>query len=493
MQIRWPSRPTSSISSSPRGMVPAADRTCASRHDLLDRQAAHRRRRRVRPRHAAVRRLYRPRPGRGRRGPRPSPAWRSRRRSAPTCRAASTRSRPPTLGSVSPGAPIYYRGIDIGQVLAYQLTADARGARHQDLRPGAVPRPGAHAPAGSGTPAASTSRPAPRASTSRSASLQALLVGGIEFDTPLGTSHRRDGRGRDEVPAVSRTSVRSAQAQFTEKIPFLVYFDGSVRGLNPGAPVEFRGIKVGTVTSVRLEFDPRRPTHPDPGDDRDRAAAAGRRPIGPGRARPEQRRPWPTSCKRGLRAQLQTGNLLTGELFVDLIFLPDAPPAELDTQRADPDHPLGAGDPGGAAGVGDRDPEQDRGAADRAARRQPEQDGGGRRDHRQLARAARRAASRRAGPEAAASRPSAGSTPTRVRCSRSLKATSETAAAALRQAQATLASIQRTIGPDSALTDGADNLMQELTRAARSIRVFADYLDRHPEALIRGKTGGGGQ
>ena len=35
--------------------------------------------------------------------------------------------------------------------------------------------------------------------------------------------------------------------------------------------------------------------------------------------------------------------------------------------------------------------------------------------------------------------------------------------------------------------------MSELTRAARSIRVFADYLDRHPEALIRGKTGGGGQ
>ena len=56
-----------------------------------------------------------------------------------------------------------------------------------------------------------------------------------------------------------------------------------------------------------------------------------------------------------------------------------------------------------------------------------------------------------------------------------------------------MASVQRTIGPDSALTDNAENLMQELTRAARSIRVFADYLERHPEALIRGKTGGAGR
>ena len=41
----------------------------------------------------------------------------------------------------------------------------------------------------------------------------------------------------------------------------------------------------------------------------------------------------------------------------------------------------------------------------------------------------------------------------------------------------------------SALTNNAENLMQELTRAARSIRVFADYLERNPQALIRGKTG----
>ena len=87
---RWRSRPTSSTSSSPRAWSRPRPTYLRAEHDLLDRQAAHRRRRRVRARHPAVRRLYRPRPGRGRGRARRSPAWRSRRRSAPTCPAASS-------------------------------------------------------------------------------------------------------------------------------------------------------------------------------------------------------------------------------------------------------------------------------------------------------------------------------------------------------------------------------------------------------------------
>ena len=75
----------------------------------------------------------------------------------------------------------------------------------------------------------------------------------------------------------------------------------------------------------------------------------------------------------------------------------------------------------------------------------------------------------------------------------SLKTAADSASATLRQAETTLASVQRTVGPASALTSDAASLIQELTRAARSIRVFADYLDRHPEALIRGKAGASGR
>ena len=41
---------------------------------------------------------------------------------------------------------------------------------------------------------------------------------------------------------------------YERKTQYLLYFDGSVRGLAPGAPVEFRGIKIGQVTDVKLEF-----------------------------------------------------------------------------------------------------------------------------------------------------------------------------------------------------------------------------------------------
>ena len=73
-----------------------------------------------------------------------------------------------TLGSVSPGSPIYYRGIDIGQVLG--LPADRRrtGARHQDLRPGAVPQSGAHHQPVLERQRHQRRARAPRASTSRS-------------------------------------------------------------------------------------------------------------------------------------------------------------------------------------------------------------------------------------------------------------------------------------------------------------------------------------
>jgi paraquat-inducible protein B len=63
----------------------------------------------------------------------------------------------------------------------------------------------------------------------------------------------------------------------------------------------------------------------------------------------------------------------------------------------------------------------------------------------------------------------------------------------LKDSHAAIASIQRTVGADSALAASAESVMEELSRAARSIRVFTDYLDRHPDALLRGKVGGAGQ
>jgi paraquat-inducible protein B len=57
------------------------------------------------------------------------------------------------------------------------------------------------------------------------------------------------------------------------------------------------------------------------------------------------------------------------------------------------------------------------------------------------------------------------------------------------QARGTLASAEAIVGPESPVRYDLDAMLKELTGAARSIRVFADYLERHPDALLRGRSG----
>jgi paraquat-inducible protein B len=59
----------------------------------------------------------------------------------------------------------------------------------------------------------------------------------------------------------------------------------------------------------------------------------------------------------------------------------------------------------------------------------------------------------------------------------------------MNQARGTLASAEAIVGPESPVRYDLNAMFKELTGAARSIRVFADYLERHPEALLRGKPG----
>jgi paraquat-inducible protein B len=104
----------------------------------------------------------------------------------------------------------------------------------------------------------------------------------------------------------------------------MLYFDQSVRGLVVGSPVEFRGITVGQVTNITLEFDPRQ----------DQIRIPVMIEI-----HPEQFTNLQDEAKRhealekfvasGMRAQLKSGNLLTGQLVVALDFFPNAKPAQI--------------------------------------------------------------------------------------------------------------------------------------------------------------------
>ena len=392
----------------------------------------------------------------------------------------------PTLGSLSPGAPIYYRGIDIGQIMSYRLNEDASELEVEIFVKEAYQnliRTRSRFWNASGIDISTGAT----GIDVQIASLQSLLVGGIEVDTPPGLEQSEIAAAGARFPLYANQRAL-AQAQFTDKIPYLVHFEGSVRGLNPGAPVEFRGITVGTVTSVQLEFDPatsriRIPVTIEIEPQRiiPNLAAVG---VERGKAMAE------LVANKGLRAQLQTGNLLTGELFVDLVLVPDAPKAELITTGPIPEIPS-------VPATLDQLQASATAILNKIAKLPLDELAAS------LTRTAEglerivtspdiQEAGKSIGPAIAQLQQTIGRFDTATGpLLESVSGTAAAATATLRDAQAAVLSIQRTLGTGSPLASNAENMMQELTRAARSIRVLADYLERNPQALIRGKSGGG--
>jgi paraquat-inducible protein B len=299
-------------------------------------------------------------------------------------------------------------------------------------------------------------------------SLESLLAGGIAFDTPDIDQPGKPAAAGTAFPLFA--SLRDVtEAGFTDKIPYLVYFDGSVRGLSAGASVEFRGIRVGSVTAVRLEIDP--------------AQDSVRIPVtleiepqrfGLERVPDERYAVMAALVERGLRAQLKSANLLTGELLVDLDFHPDSPKATLDRSGPYPEIPsVPAELEAMTASVTTA-------LTKLAALPLPELVG----DLRQTIQ----------GIDALVTSPDtkqavAALTQTAVRLEALIGTLDQRVGPLFTQAQSTLAAADGLVGANAPMRYDLNALLKELTGAARSIRLFADYLERHPDALLRGKTG----
>jgi paraquat-inducible protein B len=103
----------------------------------------------------------------------------------------------------------------------------------------------------------------------------------------------------------------------TQKV--VMFFEGSVKGLGVGSPVMFRGVKIGSVTDVKLILDVKDLSAVTPVFvelEPDRWTIVG--------GEPDVSR-MKALIDRGLRAQLQMQSILTGQLMVALDFLPDKP------------------------------------------------------------------------------------------------------------------------------------------------------------------------
>ena len=223
------------------------------------------------------------------------------------------------LGSLGRGSPIYYQGILAGEVLGYELAGDAKSVYVY----GFVRDPFDQLLKGNSrfwnVSGLDVSLGADGVDV-KTASMTSLMFGGIAFDTPNSLEHSLSDVSDLVYTLHGRHDDIQDQA-YIRKVQFVMYFTGSVRGLSPGAPLEFRGIKIGEVLDIRMEFDSattsfRIPVlveiEPDRIIHRDAATALP----------PEQT--LETLVDKGLRGRLQTGNLLTGQLYIEFNMYPDA-------------------------------------------------------------------------------------------------------------------------------------------------------------------------
>jgi len=363
------------------------------------------------------------------------------------------------LGSLAAGSPIYFRGIPAGEVLGYDLDRDGQGVTvYVFVRSpyDALVRDQSHFWNASGIDVSVGTN----GLTVRTESLAAIVEGGIAFDTPVAASTgepSKEGATFGLFPSFE--SIK--EMQFTTRVPFLIYFDGTVGGLAKGAAVNFRGIQVGEVRDVHLEIDAatysvRIPVLIDIEPQRIDVVGS-MQPL----AHQEHMAKF---VELGMRAQLRSGNLLTGSQVVALDFFPKAPPAHLTYVG---DYAVIPAVPSATAEL------MDKATAfiDNLSKAPIEQ----------LVTDLRTTVDN----------------VNRLVGSKSLQdgvgPLLDGARATLAQADATLKSADGVIGPDSALRYDMANLFQELTRMSRSLRTLADYLERNPNALIFGKGSSGGK
>ena len=223
------------------------------------------------------------------------------------------------LGSLDIGSPIYYRQIKVGEVTGYKLAENQQyvdinffvRAPHDQM---VQKRSRFWNVSGFGVTVGAEGLKA------KMASLSSLIAGGIEFDNVVSFEPaERADQGHRFYLYSDRESV--LEERFSIKYFYRLRFSGSVRGLNVGAPVEFRGIKVGEVIDVVLassenideslhvyiamepqRFDASEEPTKEEVDSRLRSMVA-----------------------QGLRAQMSTSSLITGAKYIDLAYFEDTP------------------------------------------------------------------------------------------------------------------------------------------------------------------------
>ncbi len=359
------------------------------------------------------------------------------------------------LGSLGIGSPVYYRQIPVGRVGAYELNPDGRGVTLRVFVQAPYDRfvtpdtrfwnaSGIDLALGAGGLQVNTE------------ALATVLVGGVSFTTPSdGEPAAADAEfwlHDDRASALRPPSGRAVRVRMR--------FNESLRGLNVGALVDFRGVEFGTVEAIELDYDERRRQFVGEVVARVYPLRLGlayeRLREAPGTGERSDRELITRLVEDGLRAQLRSGNLLTGQLFVALDLMSPARRAARVSVAADGTVAIPT-EPGGMAQL----QSQIAKVVGQLSEVPFAELGRNLRDAIQSADALLRRLEGELAPEAAK---------TLVEAQRALDAAN-----------------RALLAGDSGLQQDLRQTLQEMERAGRSLRVLGDYLQRHPEALLRGK------
>jgi paraquat-inducible protein B len=361
----------------------------------------------------------------------------------------------PNLGSLDTGTPIFFRRLKVGQVASYELDPDGKQLTVKVFVNAPYDQyvtPDTRFWDASGIDMSLTAN----GLTLQTQSVLSILVGGIAFETPA--------NGEPLPPAEANTVFnlygdRTNAFRLPARKPqsFQLVFTDSVRGLSVGAPVEFRGIQVGEVVAISAQIDAKTFQFSVPVTIEVDAQRLGVKVVDLGSDvdfENVRRTMFNDLVTHGVRAQLQTGNLLTGQLFVSFDFFPDAPPVTIDWSQKPVQLPTTPG--------------QFQALADRAE---------------SIIKKLDELPLKQIGDDLQKTMNNLDKTI--VTANTALV----TANSALETGRGTIENANKLIEPNSVLGAQLGNTLQQVSEAARSVRLLADFLERHPEALIRGKTG----
>ena len=361
------------------------------------------------------------------------------------------------LGSLDVGKPVYFRQIKVGQVVAYEMEKDGQSVdikifinapHHERVRENTRfwNAGGVDVSIDAGGIKVNTE------------SFVSIMIGGIAFETPK-DSEPGPAAKEGEIFRLYDRREDIYKKTYVKKTRWLLHFKGSVRGLSVGAPVKFKGITIGEVIDLKLEFDNDAIAFRIPVEieiEPERIAMTGKQTI-------DRKRGNEILVEKGLRARLKQGNLLTGQLFIDLDMYPDEPPRKIVYGGKYPELPT----------IPTPLEEITRGITkivEKLEKLPLEQIG---KDLRDTLAHLNKAAEQL------------------LNLMQNLdEKVAPAATATLERSQTTLIKLDRLLSAESPTGYKLKRALSELADAARNISVLADYLGRHPESLVFGKEKG---